>query len=1099
MKRLSFPIISVLFSLCALSVSAQTTYTCDFEQDSLRSRWIMNQTANPFIQSQLENWWQLGSEGNNTIKGKYGLYISDDSVHAHYTSTKGLVLVYTKIQLDANPNGYKLSFDWKGVGNSNSEKEGLYAFWFPEKDDFGDDFKVFCSPNDIIPSDYNPYVIQLNPDLGLDYLRGSASWKQCSVDIPKAMCDGEPHYLAFGWINGIYSPVQPGACVDNINIADSRACAKPTGLTITTEGTDVTLSWNDMSNESYEVSAYAYSTRQWFGPYTTTDTSYLFPNLDPGMLDFYVRAKCDEEIYSLKATKKEFVYYPDELCIDYLDLNNNNCFVDKGFTDKSNTGTFNSFVPRVVDNGSASTTSRHTIHYDYDEVDPNTICIENGKQIGLHTVPDGALASVRLGNSEVNFVDGGAERCEFEFVVDTSEFSVLRLKYAVVIEAPNHHPWQNTRFRMDIFRKNEFGNWESLGSCTHADFNANMVYDTAQHVLVTSDTTWHQAASIDGMGVPVLWKDWTTVGVNLNRDDDFGMPLHGQTLKVQFTTCDCVFHAHFGYAYFTLECSNGQLQGMQCAQINPEFEAPDGFVYRWLLRDDEIKRDANGTPAPNTILGREQKYFAGLHDDKVYAVDCMFEQDTTCFFTLYASTLAKFPIPVMDMPQVTAYCTKEQYSVAFRSLSYVQQINHIKGDTTITNERLDSVVWDFGDGQYSYEKYPTHIYPSTGGDYTVSLHAYLMDCDSVRTITLHLPQIGPTRDTTAVYLCDADKAQGYHWLQTGKNYSEYGLYSDTLYSAATGCDSILFLDLREPWRDTIHARILDDESYLFHGMTYNKNGDYLYASPSCDTAQVLELRIYEKLRVVLPSLYYTCQGEPNFDMTYAATPEGQCEHYSLKWNGSIMPEVEETALDATIGVQSVEIDPNWIPDIYQGEVTFYDSISGNVVLPFRVMVRYPSTVIMQRWNDVLAIRNSTYNGGYTFSDYQWYHTDATGTQLDSIPGATGSYLYTESGMRPGDYYAAGVTRANDLVNLLICPVQVTDQSKYADIPTLVEHSSTLLMTGSGTSEWTTPLGISLGTFHFDNTAIPTPSTRGIHLLIIEGEQSSKSVHRVVVY
>ena len=35
-------------------------------------------------------------------------------------------------------------------------------------------------------------------------------------------------------------------------------------------------------------------------------------------------------------------------------------------------------------------------------------------------------------------------------------------------------------------------------------------------------------------------------------------------------------------------------------------------------------------------------------------------------------------------------------------------------------------------------------------------------------------------------------------------------------------------------------------------------------------------------------------------------------------------------------------------------------------------VYYPDSVIAQRWNDVLAVRNDAYNGGYEFIAYQWY-------------------------------------------------------------------------------------------------------------------------------
>ena len=62
------------------------------------------------------------------------------------------------------------------------------------------------------------------------------------------------------------------------------------------------------------------------------------------------------------------------------------------------------------------------------------------------------------------------------------------------------------------------------------------------------------------------------VGIDLS-------PYAGQTIMVRLTTYDCAFSAHFGSAYFTLECSRKSMQSMSCGEVGPNsFTAPTGFT-----------------------------------------------------------------------------------------------------------------------------------------------------------------------------------------------------------------------------------------------------------------------------------------------------------------------------------------------------------------------------------------------------------------------------------------------------------------------------------------------------------------------------------------
>ena len=100
-----------------------------------------------------------------------------------------------------------------------------------------------------------------------------------------------------------------------------------------------------------------------------------------------------------------------------------------------------------------------------------------------------------------------------------------------------------------------------------------------------------------------------------------------------------------------------------------------------------------------------------------------------------------------------------------------------------------------------------------------------------------------------------------------------------------------------------------------------------------------------------------------------------------------------------------------------------------------VDVYYPESVIAQRWNDVLAVRNSEYNGGYDFVAYQWYKNN------EPIVGATSSILYVDGNLDFDAEYSVMLTRA-DGVKEMVCAVQPTKFDNIREEATVVFSSLT---------------------------------------------------------
>ena len=1091
----------LLIALFALTANAATKYTCDFETAADRAHWVLNQTANEHIYSLLTNKWYIGAPGNNTLGGSYGLYISDNGgVSAHYSSDACWVVAYDTVTLDllSTNDDYVLSFDYCGMGNVMSRNkvddsgDGIYLMWIPVEDGVpANSIAAFASK----PVDYENYIIPLQPKANMEYLNGTQTWKTYIGSLPNKKCDGTPHLLAFVWANTSAMTQQPGGLIDNIAILDTRPCDEPVGLSLDIHDNITTFSWVGTASE-YEVTAYSYEAKQWYGPSIVSGTSTDFAGLPMGQTDFIVRAKCNDDLYSLKTSISKLVYYPDQMCVDYLNLDKAVCYIGTGFT---NTTTFTNYQKVApVDFGPGSNDSRHTIHFDKSERDPRS----NGL---LPTIPEGELASVRLGN-----VQGGnqTERIEYSFMVDTLNYPVLLLKYAPILEAPTHKDYENPRFMLDI----RIGN-KSIGECGQADFNANDVRagkDASGTTVLKPEAVaqgWHVTpkAYAQANGDDVIWKEWTTVGVNL-RDPQY----EGKKLTVRLTTFDCAMTQHGGYAYFTLSCSDGQLKGMKCDTINPVFEAPDGFVYRWILADSAAAyRKDDGSIDEKYILGRNQKYNAGFHDDNLYIVDCMFVQDTTCYFSLYASTLATNPVSVGKQALYDMNCETNTYRVRFdASKSYVEEIDHVTGDTLVsTRHKLQYIEWDFGDGTKSYD--PIAIHPFKADEtkdstYTVTLRTRYLTCEDEQTITFTLAPIEHYSDSTIAYLCDADKDSGKGYTWRGKHYTDYKDLDSIVVPSSSSCDTVHYFSLREPHRDTVTTMIFDYETYNFHGTEYNKQGVYHYISESCDTAAVLNLSIYETLAAkLLTENYIACQGDASVALEVEII-KGKTKLYSNVFEDTTkIPSIHRDNIPY-VGLTPAIVIPvptDLYPNIYKGVLTLHDTLpEQDVNLPYTIEMRYPATVLTQRWNDVIALKNAEYNdiynpgAGYDFTAFQWYKD---GKPID---GATQSYLFVDGGLDFSANYSAEVTR-KDGQKLMTCDFTPTKVQKVSNIPSLMPLGSTIKVPGMGKARWFSPLGLSVSEQDYNDSYIATPQAAGTFLLQLAPQDGKTAAHtyRVVIY
>lgn len=176
--------------------------------------------------------------------------------------------------------------------------------------------------------------------------------------------------------------------------------------------------------------------------------------------------------------------------------------------------------------------------------------------------PNGSGHSVKLGN----FSTGAqAESISYTYTIPSTatNFSML-FYYAVVMDDPsvNHTPAEQPRFQARI-----------------VDVATGIAVPCVDFDFVASNAPggFRRSASTGNGGSPVLYKDWTSISINL---EDY----IGRTIRLEFMTNDCTRNGHAAYAYVDVfTACNGAIQGTICTgDPSITLTAPFGYqTYKW--------------------------------------------------------------------------------------------------------------------------------------------------------------------------------------------------------------------------------------------------------------------------------------------------------------------------------------------------------------------------------------------------------------------------------------------------------------------------------------------------------------------------------------
>lgn len=584
---------------------------------------------------------------------------------------------------------------------------------------------------------------------------------------------------------------------------DNSGCSKPSDLVIDSiTTTSARLSWHaDNPTSTFVVKIGG-------DQYVTNDTSLIVNGLQEYCMYNVIIYNIDDSASiccQLRSRFHTLCSYGQRIAYDDLYASNVTCHYGTFDNPYQHTG--------IIDQSSQSILPRHTIHLDRNEMDPRTNYL-------LKCVPDGYCSSVRLGNWNVG---SEAESITYTFNIDTTDYNLLILKYAAVMQDPNHSAIQQPKF--------QFGIYDSQGNTINDCYNATFVS--------SSQLGWNTGASNN-----ILWKDWTTVGVDL-------APLHGQTITLRLTTYDCSKLGHYGYAYFVLDLANKNMLCESCSTIENTFYAPSGFNYAWYRvgQEDNILSTADSLHVTTGGYYQCRLSFIGAPNDAAHA---------NCSFTLNAYAGQRYPVAAFHdtVIDTSSYCNAR--IIKMINSSYVTTDPE---HTHLLQNRCESYLWDFGDSTTSTETNPTHTF--TPGLHNVTLYAMLAngECTDSLTLTINAGEYCHNYDTTYATICENDSA-----IFFDSAYYQTGTYTHADTNATTqviDC-SILELTVNPSVVNSIFDTIVQNSiPYTHHGTTYTHDADtttyWTGTRPACDTIEHYHLKVWPNIYDTI--LHYICHSE----------------------------------------------------------------------------------------------------------------------------------------------------------------------------------------------------------------------------------------------
>lgn len=321
-------------------------------------------------------------------------------------------------------------------------------------------------------------------------------------------------------------------------------------------------------------------------------------------------------------------------------------------------------------------------------------------------------------------------------------------------------------------------------------------------------------------------------------------------------------------------------------------------------------------------------------------------------------------------------------------------------------------------------------------------------CDSIFILNLTVHPLYSTHPKVAI-------CHGQTYLQNGHTLSTEGVYKDSL-TSKYGCDSTVTLTLVIKPEVTYSVSVRQDsvsgQGYIsfndmqdssYYSINGVKNGTINQLSPGTyivnaynnigcpGIPQTLEITPCPDLRVEAKDVCLT----PNQIKIATTQLQGNALSYSLAFDDAAkavgFTDIPNAAY-ANGDTIYIPIPAAATPKVYKATISFKSVYCTTMNMNLDIMLPYPSSILAQKWNDVIVIYNEQNNGGYLFTSYQWYKDG------EPIPGQTNSFLQQKPRLNLNSQYSVLVTTStNDTV--FSCPIKPQLTDDYFVYPTFVDR------------------------------------------------------------
>lgn len=396
-------------------------------------------------------------------------------------------------------------------------------------------------------------------------------------------------------------------------------------------------------------------------------------------------------------------------------------------------------------------------------------------------------------------------------------------------------------------------------------------------------------------------------------------------------------------------------------------------------------------------------------------------------------------------------------------------------------------------------------------------------CDSIYETQLF---VNPNYVSTETLTLCADETlrwrdHYYEHMAPGEYFEEDRLTS------SLGCDSVfqLYLTVHDTTFEINYDSICIGDTLFVGEHMYTASGDYKDTTTNADGCRHF---IYTHLTAIPPTVPTVwaedamCRSEQAFDLYYTYSSHKPLS-YSLYFDSIGLSMGFEDMIDVPITSYS---DPMVIsvPIPYRGDdPTQYprpNNYTVRLVLDNGIcrhkeqdcfhdstfVMSYPKWLTEQRFGDVIALLNETLNGGYVWTQYQWYQGDT------KLIGQTQPYLYIPTGLVEGAEYHVELTRDGEQEAFPTCPIIAVANPIINDIAPTMGYLSvvpTCIVTGhpffnilsrkDGTYRVTTSDGVMVkeGTFRADVTEVQIPPTVGMYIVQLWSYDTKEEPYRAI--